>query len=77
MGAPPLSQIEQACVAYAKAVTRMQSLSGRMPTPSPTMSAQQARMVQIVAEHMALVADCMDMIATLRLKELKDAAEND
>lgn len=77
MQPPPMTPVEEALRNFSKAMVIAKPIFARFPTPSPDMTAQQARMLESVADKLGLVSDCLAAVAILRLKELREAASDD
>lgn len=77
MGAPPMTALERAIGDLARAMKLVDPYLKNMPEISTSMTAQQARLLEVLADKWGLASDCLAVVARLRLKELREGSAND
>lgn len=77
MSPPPMTPLEKAMQDWVKVMVVAKPIFARPPHPTLDMTAQQARMLEVVADQMGLVSDCLAVIAKLRMQEIQDGLNDD
>ncbi|MBB3862221.1 hypothetical protein GGQ88_003519 [Novosphingobium hassiacum] len=73
---PPLTPVEEAIIHCSKAMALAAPHLKNLPRMSTDMTAQQARVIEQAADALGLASDCLAVVVSLRLRELKEAAND-